>query len=185
MRVTPTALAGVLVVEPDVHRDGRGCFVETYQAARYAEATIARPFVQDNQSRSVRGTLRGLHLQIRHPQDKLIRVISGEIFDVAVDVRRGSPTFGRWVGVTLSGDNFLQCYVPVGFAHGFCVTSDEAIVEYKCTDVYDRDAEIGLRWNEPAFGIPWPIERPLLSPRDQGHPPLEQVLDKLPVYGGT
>lgn len=182
MRVTPTALAEVLVIEPDVHRDGRGYFVETYQAARYAGFSIARPFVQDNQSRSARGTLRGLHLQIRHPQDKLVRVISGEIFDVAVDVRRGSPTFGRWVGVTLSGENFLQCYVPVGFAHGFCVTSDEAIVEYKCTDVYDREAEIGLRWNEPAFGIAWPIETPLLSARDQEHAPLEEMLEMLPNY---
>jgi dTDP-4-dehydrorhamnose 3,5-epimerase len=182
MRVTPTALPEVLIVEPDVHRDGRGYFVETYHAARYAELAMARPFVQDNQSRSVRGTLRGLHLQIRHPQDKLVRVVSGEIFDVAVDVRHGSPTFGRWVGVTLSGDNFLQCYVPVGFAHGFCVTSDEAIVAYKCTDVYDRDAEIGLRWNEPAFGIQWPVDNPLLSARDQGHPPLEQMFEQLPTY---
>jgi dTDP-4-dehydrorhamnose 3,5-epimerase len=182
MRVAPTALAEVLVIEPDVHRDGRGYFVETYQAARYAEAAMARPFVQDNQSRSVRGTLRGLHLQIRHPQDKLVRVISGEIFDVAVDVRRGSPTFGHWVGMMLSGDNFLQFYVPVGFAHGFCVTSDEAIVEYKCTDVYDRDAEIGLRWNEPAFGINWPIDEPLLSARDRAHPPLKEMLEALPAY---
>ncbi|HEY7791799.1 MAG TPA: dTDP-4-dehydrorhamnose 3,5-epimerase [Vicinamibacterales bacterium] len=182
MKCTPAAIPGVLILEPDVHRDGRGYFVETFQSARYADLGIDRPFVQDNQSRSVRGTLRGLHLQIRHPQDKLVRVITGEVFDVAVDVRRGSPTFGQWVGVTLSGENFRQVYVPVGFAHGFCVTSDEAIVEYKCTDVYDREAEIGLSWNEPAFGIDWPTSAPILSARDQGHLSLEQMLDRLPAY---
>lgn len=185
MRVTPADLPGLLVVEPDVHRDGRGYFVETYQLDRYARHGLTRPFVQDNQSRSLRGTLRGLHLQIRHPQDKLVRVIEGEIFDVAVDVRRGSPSFGRWVGMTLSGENFRQFYVPIGFAHGFCVLSDEAIVEYKCTDVYDREGEIGLRWNEPAFGIHWPIEAPRLSARDRHHPPLEEVFARLPVWRDT
>ncbi|HVC20000.1 MAG TPA: dTDP-4-dehydrorhamnose 3,5-epimerase [Vicinamibacterales bacterium] len=182
MRFLPSELPGVIIVEPDVHRDPRGHFVETYQAQRYAEAGIPGPFVQDNQSRSARRTLRGLHLQIRHPQGKLVRVVTGTIFDVAVDVRRGSPTFGRWAGVTLSGEDFRQVYVPVGFAHGFCVTSDEAIIEYKCTDVYDRPGEIGLRWNEPAFGIAWPIAEPLLSGRDQGHPPLAALMAQLPVW---
>lgn len=182
MRVVSTALPGVLVIEPDVYRDPRGHFVETYHAPRYAEAGIAGPFVQDNQSRSARGTLRGLHLQIRHPQAKLVRVVTGTIFDVAVDVRRGSPTFGRWVGIDLSGEDFRQIYVPVGFAHGFCVTSDEAVVEYKCTDIYDRTAEIGLRWNEPAFDIAWPVSSPLLSDRDRSHPPLAELMDRLPVW---
>ncbi len=172
----------MLLVEPDVHRDGRGHFVETFHAERYAAHGMARPFVQDNQSQSVRGTLRGLHLQIRHPQDKLVRAVAGEIFDVAVDVRRGSPTFGRWTGVHLSGDNFRQLYVPVGFAHGFCVLSETAIVEYKCTDIYDRPAEIGLRWDEPAFGIAWPVSAPLLSDRDRSHPPLDEMLAQLPVW---
>jgi dTDP-4-dehydrorhamnose 3,5-epimerase len=184
MRVTPTTLPGVLVIEPDVHRDGRGYFVETFQHDRYAAHGMTRRFVQDNQSCSVRGTVRGLHLQVRHPQEKLIRVVAGEIFDVAVDVRTGSPHFGRWVGVTLSGGNFRQCYVPTGFAHGFCVLSDEAIVEYKCTDVYDREGEVGLRWNEPAFGINWPIDTPRLSPRDERHPPLDEVRAMLPTWDG-
>lgn len=185
MRVVPTDLPGVLVIEPDVHRDARGHFVETYHGPRYAEAGIRRPFVQDNQSRSTRDTLRGLHLQIQHPQDKLVRVVVGAIFDVAVDVRRGSPTFGRWAGVALSGENFRQVYVPAGFAHGFCVTSDEAIVEYKCTDVYDRPGEIGLRWNEPAFGVVWPVSSPRLSARDRQHPPLAELMDRLPVWEGA
>jgi dTDP-4-dehydrorhamnose 3,5-epimerase len=184
MRTTPTELPEVLVIEPDVHRDGRGYFVETYHRDRYADGGLTRPFVQDNQSSSVRGTLRGLHLQIRHPQDKLVRVISGEILDVAVDVRVGSPRFGRWVAVTLTGANFLQCYIPAGFAHGYCVLSDEAVVQYKCTDVYDRDGEIGLRWNEPAFAIDWPVASPLLSARDQHHPPLDEVLAMLPAWEG-
>jgi len=182
VRVEPTTLPGVVVIEPDVHRDGRGFFLETYRADRYHAAGIAGPFVQDNHSQSVAGTLRGLHLQLRHPQGKLVRVIEGEIFDVAVDVRVGSPTFGRWVGVTISAANFRQCYVPAGFAHGFCVVSPQAQVEYKCTDLYDRESEIGLAWNEPAFGIAWPVSAPILSPRDQRHPPLAELLDLLPRW---
>ena len=182
MRVTPTELPEVLLIEPDVHRDARGHFVETFHAVRYAAHGLTRPFVQDNQSQSVLGTLRGLHLQIRHAQDKLVRVVQGAIFDVAVDVRRGSPTFGRWTGATLSGGNFRQFYVPVGFAHGFCVLSDVAIVEYKCTDIYDRPNEIGLRWNEPAFAIAWPLSEPVLSDRDRSHPPLDEMLERLPVW---
>ena len=175
MRVVPSALPGVLVIEPDVREDGRGFFIETYQAERYREHGIVGTFVQDNHSRSIGGTLRGLHLQLRRPQGKLIRVIEGEIFDVAVDVRRGSPAFGRWVGVSLSAANFKQCFIPPGFAHGFCVLSPIAQVEYKCTDFYDPASEIGIAWNDPAIGIAWPVTEPLLSLRDSRHPTLDAV----------
>ena len=137
-------------------------------------------FVQDNQSRSAGGTLRGLHLQLKKPQAKLIRVVDGEIYDIAVDVRRGSATFGQWVAVTLSGENFRQCYIPAGFAHGFYVVSAFADVEYKCTDVYDPAGELGIAWNDPALAIPWPNPAPILSPRDQNHPMLAAVTDRLP-----
>lgn len=182
MRVVPTAIPGVVIIEPKVHQDGRGFFLETYHAERYREYGIARPFVQDNHSRSVGGTLRGLHLQLRHPQGKLVRVIEGEIFDVAVDVRRNSPTFGRWVGISVSAENFRQVYVPPGFAHGFAVVSPTAQVEYKCTDIYDPASEVGIAWNDPALSIAWPVSDPTLSPRDAGHPLLATLTDKLPVY---
>ena len=181
MRVTETILPGVLLIEPDVHRDGRGFFVETYHADRYRDHGIPAPFVQDNHSRSAQGTLRGLHLQLERPQGKLIRVIEGEIFDVAVDVRRGSPAFGRWVGVLLTADNFHQVYVPPGFAHGFYVVSAAAQVEYKCTDVYDAASEIGIAWNDPAIAIEWPTRDPLLSVRDRRHATLAEIRDRLPV----
>jgi dTDP-4-dehydrorhamnose 3,5-epimerase len=182
VRVVSTDLPGVLIIEPDVHQDTRGFFLETYHAAKYQAAGISDSFVQDNHSRSVQGTLRGLHLQLRRPQGKLVRVIEGEVFDVAVDVRVGSPTFGRWVGVTLSAANFLQCYVPPGFAHGFAVVSPVAQVEYKCTDVYDPDGELGIAWNDPAIGIDWPIAEPLLSARDMQHPPLAALMERLPLF---
>jgi dTDP-4-dehydrorhamnose 3,5-epimerase len=182
VRVTPTKIAEVVVIEPAVHADGRGFFLETYHAARYQEHGILGPFVQDNHSRSVAGTLRGLHLQLRRPQGKLIRVIEGEVLDVAVDVRRGSPTFGRWVAVTLTAENFKQVYVPPGFAHGFYVVSRIAQVEYKCTDLYDPASEIGVAWNDPALSIAWPAGAPLLSARDAKHPTLAGVMDRLPVY---
>jgi dTDP-4-dehydrorhamnose 3,5-epimerase len=182
VRVVPTAIPDVLVIEPDVHADGRGFFLETYHADRYRQHGIAGPFVQDNHSRSVAGTLRGLHLQLRRPQGKLIRVIEGEIFDVAVDVRRGSPFFGRWVGIALTAENFKQVYVPPGFAHGFCVVSPIAQVEYKCTDLYDPASEIGIAWNDPALGITWPVATPVLSARDSRHPTLAAVMDQLPVH---
>ena len=181
MRVVPTAIPGVLVIKPDVHTDGRGFFLETYHANRYAAQGIQGPFVQDNHSRSTAGTLRGLHLQLQHPQGKLVRAIEGEIYDVAVDVRRGSPTFGRWVAVTLTAANFRQCYVPPGFAHGFCVVSPVAQVEYKCTDVYDPSDEIGIAWNDPALAISWPVREPMLSPRDARHPTLAELADRLPA----
>jgi dTDP-4-dehydrorhamnose 3,5-epimerase len=181
VRFVPTTLPGVIVIEPDVYRDHRGLFLETYHAEKYREGGVAGPFVQDNLTRSVRGALRGLHLQTRRPQGKLIRVTEGEIFDVAVDVRPGSPAFGRWVGTYLSIGNFKQCYVPPGFAHGFCVVSEEAQVEYKCTDLYDPASEIGIAWNDPALAIAWPVAEPLLSERDRNHPTLADVASLLPA----
>jgi dTDP-4-dehydrorhamnose 3,5-epimerase len=181
VRVVATELPGVLVVEPDVIHDGRGFFLETYHADRYREHGINGPFVQDNHSRSVGRTLRGLHLQFHRPQGKLIHVIEGEVYDVAVDVRRGSPTFGRWVAVTLSAENHRQCYIPPGFAHGFCVTSDVAQVQYKCTDLYDPASEIGIAWNDPQIAIQWPVADPILSARDRRHPLLADV-QTLPVF---
>lgn len=182
MRFIATDIPEIVIVEPDVHRDGRGFFLETFNAEKYQAGGIDAVFVQDNHSRSVERTLRGLHMQIRRPQAKLIRVVEGEIYDVAVDVRRGSPTFGRWVSVCLSADNFRQCYVPRGFAHGFCVLTAVAEVEYKCTDVYDPQGELGIAWDDPDLAIRWPIEDPVLSEKDRRHPRLAAVADKLPVY---
>jgi dTDP-4-dehydrorhamnose 3,5-epimerase len=182
VRVTPQDIPDVLLIEPDVKHDGRGFFIETYHADRYREHGIDGVFVQDNHSRSVARTLRGLHLQLRRMQGKLIRVVEGQIFDVAVDVRVGSPTFGRWVGVMLSAEDFKQVYVPPGFAHGFCVVSAMAQVEYKCTDIYDPESEIGIAWNDAAIGIRWPVTDPVLSARDSRHPTLDAVKDKLPRY---
>ena len=175
MRFTSLALPEVILVEPDVHRDARGFFVETYHLEKYRAGGIAGPFVQDNHSRSVQGTLRGLHAQRRRPQGKLVRAVDGEMFDVAVDIRRGSPTFGRWVGVRLSGENFRQLYVPPGFAHGFCVLSEVVNVEYKCTDFYDAPDEIGLAWNDPDVGIEWPIRDPIVSDKDRKLPALREL----------
>ena len=174
MKVTPTpTLPDVLVVEPRVHRDDRGFFVETYHAQRYRDAGIDAAFVQDNHSRSVRHTLRGLHWQVApHPQAKLVRVVDGEILDVAVDIREDSPTFGRWAAVRLSSENFRQLFVPIGFAHGFLVLSETADIEYKCSDIYDPAAERGLMWDDPAIAIAWPVTSPILSARDRAHPPL-------------
>jgi dTDP-4-dehydrorhamnose 3,5-epimerase len=182
VRVVPTDIPDVLIVEPEVHADGRGFFIETYHAERYREHGIDGPFVQDNQSRSVAGTLRGLHLQLRRQQGKLVRVIEGEVYDVAVDVRRGSPTFGRWVSVTLTAENFRQCYIPPGFAHGFCVVSPIAQIEYKCTDFYDPLSEIGIAWNDPGLAIAWPVREPLLSARDRQYRWLTDLTDELPTW---
>jgi dTDP-4-dehydrorhamnose 3,5-epimerase len=175
MNFIETGLEGVLVIEPDVHRDSRGFFLESWHERKYREAGIPGTFVQDNQSRSVRGTLRGLHAQRARPQGKLVRALRGEIFDVAVDIRPGSRTFGRWVSATLSEDNFRQIFVPKGFAHGFCVLSETAEIEYKCTDFYDRADEIGLRWDDPEIGIAWPLKDPLLSPKDAALPSLSAL----------
>lgn len=182
MRIEATELRDVLLVTPDVHADGRGVFLETYHAERYAAAGIVGPFVQDNYSRSAAGTLRGLHLQVTRPQAKLIRVVHGEIFDVAVDVRRGSSTFGRWVGTRLAADDFTQIYIPTGFAHGFCVLSDVAWVEYKCSDFYYPAGELGIAWNDPGLGIAWPVSNPLLSERDRRHPTIADVHERLPRF---
>ena len=178
----PTALPEVLAVAPVVHRDPRGFFLETYHRAKYRAGGLDAEFVQDNHSRSQQGTLRGLHAQLARPQGKLVRALRGEIFDVAVDIRRGSPTFGRWVGELLTGDNFLQLWIPPGFAHGFCVVSEAAEVEYKCTALYDPADEIAIAWNDPEIAIDWPVDEPLLSQRDGGAPRLAEVLERLPVY---
>ena len=175
MKLLTTELQGFVVIEPDVYRDPRGFFLESYHARKYAEAGITAAFVQDNHSRSVLGTLRGLHAQRLHPQGKLIRVVEGAVFDVAVDVRPGSPTFGRWVGVELSAENFRQCYVPPGFLHGFCVLSDSVQVEYKVTAFYDPTDEIGVIWNDPEISIAWPIVSPVLSKKDASLPKLAEI----------
>ena len=185
MKFTPTELPGVILIEPRVFRDGRGLFLETYQQQKFQEAGIDVAFVQDNHSRSVRGALRGLHLQRRSPQGKLVRVTEGEIYDVAVDIRRGSPTFKHWVGVTLSAENFLELYVPPGFAHGFCVTSDIAEVQYKCSDFYAPDDEMTLAWNDPEIRIAWPIADPLLSERDRAGRTIADALELLPRFEGS
>jgi len=185
VRVMASDLPDVLIVEPDVYRDPRGFFLETYHAERYRAHGIDGPFVQDNHSRSVGRALRGLHLQVGRPQAKLIRVVAGAIVDVAVDVRRGSPTFGRWMAVELSAENFRQCYIPGGFAHGFCVISELAEVEYKCSALYEPSLEIGIAWNDPALAIRWPFDNPLLSDRDRRHPTLGEQEDRLPAYVPT
>src|SRR2546427_1214249 len=175
MNVVPTALPGVLIIEPQVFRDQRGFFLESYHAERYARAGLPAVFVQDNHSRSVPGTVRGLHYQLRRPQGKLIRVLSGSVFDVAVDIRRGSPSFGRWVGVELSAANKRQLYVPPDFAHGFCVPKEESEVEYKCTNYYAPEDERGIAWNDPMIGITSPGTCALLSDKDKACPLLACV----------
>jgi dTDP-4-dehydrorhamnose 3,5-epimerase len=185
VKVLVTELPGVLLVEPVVHRDARGFFLETLRESRYAEHGIDVRFVQDNHSRSQRGTLRGLHAQLApRPMAKLVRCVAGVIFDVAVDLRRGSPTYGRWVGFELSAENFRQLWIPAGFAHGFCVVSEHAEVEYKCSEVYAPQHEIAIAWNDPRIGVRWPIHEPTLSPRDREAPPLADWAAKgrLPHY---
>ncbi len=182
MKFIPTELDGVLVIEPDLFRDPRGFFLETYHQRKYREGGIVEPFVQDNHSRSERGTIRGLHAQRLHPQGKLIRVLQGEIFDVVVDIRKGSPTFARWIKVELTAGNFLQCYVPPGFAHGFCVRSEFAEVEYKCTDFYDPSDEMRIIWNDPSIGVQWPTAEPLLSDKDRDARTLDELMQFLPQY---
>ncbi|NOY76291.1 MAG: dTDP-4-dehydrorhamnose 3,5-epimerase [Calditrichaeota bacterium] len=167
MRVLTTPLPGVLVIEPTVFEDARGFFFESYHYKRYAEHGISVTFVQDNHSRSVKNTLRGLHYQVNPGQGKLVRVVVGEVFDVAVDIRFGSPTFGKWFGTTLSAQNKKQMYIPVGFAHGFCVISDVAEFEYKCTDYYSPKDERGILWNDPDLAIDWPVKEPILSEKDK------------------
>ena len=182
MRVTTISIPGVLVIEPDVYRDPRGVFFETYHQRRYGEAGMPGPFVQDNYSRSVRGTLRGLHYQEPHAQGKLVMVVEGAVYDVVVDIRKGSPSFGQWYGAELSAENRLQLYVPPGCAHGFCVTSDHAAFLYKCTDFYSPKDEHGVLWSDPALGISWPVAAPVLSAKDQAYRPLAEIDGELPSY---
>ncbi len=164
--IRQTSIEGVLIVEPAVFGDARGFFMETYHRAEFQAAGLPHEFVQDNHSRSRRGTLRGLHFQWKQPQGKLVRVVRGEVFDVAVDLRPGSPTFGSWVGVALSDDNKRQLYVPPGLAHGFCSLEDDTELVYKCTDYYAPQYERTLQWNDPEVGVAWPISEPLLSLKD-------------------
>ncbi|HTM04520.1 MAG TPA: dTDP-4-dehydrorhamnose 3,5-epimerase [Vicinamibacterales bacterium] len=178
LRFSETDLPGVILIEPQVFRDARGFFLETFHAGKYAAAGIPTKFLQDNQSSSVKNTLRGLHLQWRKPQGKLVRVVRGEVWDVAVDLRRDLPTFGRWTAVMLSANNFHQLYIPPGCAHGFCVLSNVAEVEYKCTEFYDPADEVGIAYDDPELAIPWPVQAPLLSVRDQHHPTLRELLEK-------
>ncbi len=183
MIIETTPLAGLLLVKPDVFGDSRGFFQETWNLRRYTEAGLDRHFVQDNLSFSRKGTLRGLHFQNPHAQGKLVYVLQGEVFDVAVDVRADSPTFGQWYGVTLSAENHHQLFVPEGFAHGFCVTSETALFAYKCTDFYRPDLEFSLLWNDPDIGIDWPVSDPELSDKDRkGQPLAEFARDSLAVW---
>jgi dTDP-4-dehydrorhamnose 3,5-epimerase len=182
VKFIPTEMPGVILVEPQVFRDARGFFLETYQQRKFAEGGINVRFVQDNHSRSSRGTLRGLHLQRTRMQGKLIRAVQGEIYDVAVDVRRNSPYYRKWLGVTLSAENFLQLYIPPGFAHGFCVISETAEIEYKCTDYYAPEDELTVLWNDPSLGIDWPASDPLLSAKDRAGRTLDELEQLLPRF---
>jgi dTDP-4-dehydrorhamnose 3,5-epimerase len=175
LKVVSTRLPGVILVEPKVFGDARGHFFESYHAARYAEAGIASEFVQDNVSRSVKGTLRGLHFQDPHPQGKLVYCARGAVFDVAVDIRKGSATFGKWFGAELSEDNHRQMWVPPGFAHGFCVLTDTADFFYKCTDFYHPEHDRGVAWDDPDIGVVWPVESPILSEKDRKLPRLRDL----------
>ncbi len=177
-----TVIPGVILIKPPVHRDDRGFFLETYHESRYRDGGIPGRFVQDNHSSSVRNTLRGLHGQNPHPQGKLVRVIEGEAFDVTVDVRRGSPAYGKHFATRLSADNFHQLYVPPGVVHGFLVTSDVAQFVYKCTDIYHPEADFSVAWNDPDIGIAWPTASPILSEKDRCAPQLKDVEDRLIDY---
>ena len=175
MKVEKTQLPGVVILHPNVFADDRGFFMETYNQVFFGDQGLPDQFVQDNHSRSSKGVLRGLHYQYPQWQGKLVRVINGEIFDVAVDIRRDSPDFGKWVGVYLSETNHQQLYVPPGYAHGFCVVSDVADVVYKCTTVYKPQDDAAIRWNDPEIGIEWPIENPLVSDKDRQAPLLSEI----------
>ena len=183
MKIETTSIPGVLILEPGVFEDQRGFFMETYHRERYASAGILSDFVQDNLSLSYSGTVRGLHFQHPHGQAKLIQVLEGEVFDIAVDVRRGSPSFGKWVGVELSGSNHRQLFIPEGFAHGFCVTGERAVFHYKCSDFYSPASERGIIWNDPDLAVRWPVESPVLSAKDSSYGRLGDLPeDFLPVY---
>ena len=174
MKINTTPIDGLLVLEPDVFRDERGFFLETFHEQKYEKLGIESKFVQDNLSLSSKGILRGLHFQYRHPQAKLVQVLLGEVFDVAVDIRRGSPTFGKWFGTVLSQDNLYQMFIPEGFAHGYCVVSETAIFAYKCSEFYSPADEGGLLWSDPDIGIDWPSSDPVLSQKDSRLPRLSE-----------
>ena len=186
MKITPLEIPGVHLIEPKVWKDDRGFFLETFHAGKYAAAGLTRPLVQANHSHSRRGVLRGLHRQTAYPQGKLIYVVRGAIWDVAVDVRRGSPAFGRWVARELNEDNKAQLYVPEGCLHGFLVLSEEVDVIYQCTDVYHPQGELGVRWDDPKLGVDWPIKQPFLSAKDAVLPLLDEIpAERLPLFGGA
>lgn len=183
MQVLKTKLEGLLIIEPRVFKDDRGFFMETYQTERYGKTGITCQFQQDNLSFSIQSTLRGLHYQYPFEQAKLVQVVRGEVFDVAVDIRVGSPTFGEWEGVWLSASNNRQLFIPEGFAHGFCVTSENAIFGYKCSSIYNPEAEGGIVWNDPNISIDWPVSSPLLSEKDILFQQLSTIPeDRLPKY---
>lgn len=183
MKVIETKLPGVILLEPDLYPDDRGWFLETWSRKRYEDAGVGEKFVQDNVSFSAKDILRGLHFQYPKSQGKLVQVLSGEVFDVAVDIRVGSPAFGGWVSAALSQSSHKQMYVPAGFAHGFCVLSETAIFSYKCTDYYSPSGEFGIVWNDPDIGIDWPVTAPVLSKKDAGYPLLRDIPEhKLPKY---
>ena len=183
MKIVKTSLEGVFIIEPAVFLDNRGFFMESYHQERYRQSGIEPIFVQDNLSYSVRGTLRGLHYQHPHEQDKLVQAVKGEVFDVAVDIRLGSPTFGQWVGTRISEENRRQLYIPEGFAHGFCVLTKTALVMYKCSDVYAPDSEGGIPWSDPDLEIEWPVKAPMLSKKDSKYPFLKDLpAERLPCY---
>ena len=181
MIVRETPLAGVLLIEPRVFRDDRGFFLETFSTRHLQGTPVPEQFAQDNHSRSTKDVVRGLHYQLDHPQGKLIHVTRGKVFDVAVDIRRGSPTFAKWYGVELSDENLLSLWIPGGFAHGFCVLSDVADVIYKCTVPYESADDRGIAWNDPLIGIDWPVKNPLLSPKDSVYAPLSADRHDLPL----
>ena len=175
LKVEKTPLEGLLIIEPPVYADSRGYFMETFQDIRYREQVAPEHFVQDNLAFSQKNVLRGLHFQIKFPQAKLLQAISGEVFDVAVDVRSGSATFGQWFGTRLSAKNRRQMYVPAGFAHGYCVISETATVIYKCSDYYHPEDEGGILWSDPQVGIEWPVEQPAVSEKDEKLPLLSAL----------
>jgi dTDP-4-dehydrorhamnose 3,5-epimerase len=184
MKVTQLKLQDVLLIEPRIFKDNRGHFLETYQANRYQQEGIATIFVQDNLSHSSQGVVRGLHYQLQQPQGKLVWVAAGEVLDVVVDIRRGSPHFGKSMSIILSSDNYRQLYIPEGFAHGFCVLSERALFLYKCTDYYHPGDEYGIRWDDPALEIDWPSGEFILNDKDKGFPLLKDVPEEhLPVWG--
>lgn len=184
LKIQEMPIPGVFLVEPACFKDHRGFFMETHHLEKYHQAGIDEAFVQDNHSHSVQYVLRGLHYQLTHPQGKLVYAVTGEIFDVAVDIRKGSPTFGRWTSAILSAQNHRQIYVPKGFAHGFVVLSGSADVIYKCTDIYTPGDEYGILWNDPAIGINWPVKNPILSGKDQENKRLNDIPShRLPTFG--